>query len=82
MKRGVVETERLSDFSEEFGRLTSGRVRHTRFPSWHPEMADNRHRAKLPENQANIALSGQKGQIINGSATSVQTREMGGNKRY
>jgi hypothetical protein len=66
MKRGVVETERLSDFSEEFGLLTSGRVRPTRFPSWHPEMADNRHRAKLPDNQANVALSGQKGKIING----------------
>jgi hypothetical protein len=37
----VVETEYLSDFIEEFGLLTSRRVRHTRSPSWRPEIADN-----------------------------------------
>jgi hypothetical protein len=33
-----------------FGVLTSRRVRQTRAPSWRPEIADNRHEAKLPEN--------------------------------
>jgi hypothetical protein len=33
-----------------------------------PEIADNRHRAKLPENQFNIALSRQNGKLINGCA--------------
>jgi hypothetical protein len=46
----VVQTEHLSHFIKEFGLLTSCRVRHTRFPSWRPEIADNRPRAKLPEN--------------------------------
>ena len=62
----VVETEHLSNFIEEFGWLTSCRVRHIRSPSWRPEIADNRHRAKLPENPSNIALSGQNGLLING----------------
>jgi hypothetical protein len=36
-------------------------------PQWCPEIAANRQRAKVPENSANIALSGQNGKIINGS---------------
>jgi hypothetical protein len=35
---------------------------------WCPQIADNRHRTKLPENQFNIALSWQNGKLINGSA--------------
>jgi hypothetical protein len=58
----VVQTGHLSRFIEEFWLLLSCRVRHTRFPAWRPEIADNKHRAKLPENRFNIALSGQKGQ--------------------
>jgi hypothetical protein len=69
---GVVQTEHFSDFIEEFWWLTSGHVRHTRFPSWRPEIADNRHRAKLPENPTIITLSGQKCQLINGSAPSAE----------
>ena len=62
----VVETEHLLDVTEELGLLTSRRVRHIRSTSWRPEIADNRHWAKLPKNPANIALSGQNGQLING----------------
>jgi hypothetical protein len=57
----VVETEHLADCIEELGLLTSRRIRHIRFPQWRPEITDNRHWAKLPENPANIALSGQNG---------------------
>jgi hypothetical protein len=35
-------------------------------------MADNRHWAKLPENPTNIALSGQNGKLINGSAPNIK----------
>jgi hypothetical protein len=35
-------------------------------PSWCLESTDNWYGAKLPENRANIALSGQKGTLING----------------
>ena len=64
---GVVEeTEHFTDFIEEFWLLTSRRVEHIRAPSWRLEMADNGHRAKLPENPANIVLSGQNGKLING----------------
>ena len=31
-----------------------------------PDMPDNRHRAKLPENPSIIALSGQNSKLING----------------
>ena len=62
----VVKTEHLSDLIKEFGRLTSCSIKHISSPSWRPENIDNRHRAKLLENQANIALSGQNGQLING----------------
>jgi hypothetical protein len=61
--------KRTIHFTEEFGLLTSRRVGHIRSPSWRPEIADNWHWAKLPENLANIALSGQNGQLINGSAS-------------
>jgi hypothetical protein len=54
----VVQTEYLSHFIEEFGLLTSCHVRHRRFPSWCPEIADHRYRANLPDNPANIILSG------------------------
>ena len=33
---------------------------------WWLEIADNRHRAKLPENQSNIALLGHNDMLING----------------
>jgi hypothetical protein len=62
----VVETEHLADVIEEFWLLTSRRVRHRRPPSWCPEIVDNGHWAKLPENPTNIALSGQNGKLING----------------
>ena len=58
----------------ELGLLISNRVRHTIPPWWCPEIADNRHRAKLPENQSNIALSGQNGKLINGSAATINVR--------
>ena len=61
-----VETEHFTDRIEEFWLLTSRRVRHIRSPSWRRESADNQDRAKLPENPANIALSGQNGKLING----------------
>lgn len=38
---GVVETEHFSIVIEEFGLLTSRRVRRIRSPSWWPEIADN-----------------------------------------
>jgi hypothetical protein len=44
----------------------SRRVRHSRSPSWSPQLADKRHRAKMPENHINIAISWQKGKRING----------------
>ena len=62
----VVQTEHLLHVIEEVGLLTCRRVRPIKSPSWHPAIADNRHRAKLPENPTNIVLSGQKGQLING----------------
>jgi hypothetical protein len=43
--------------------LISRRVRHTIPPRWCPEIADDKHRAKLPENQPNVALSRQTGQV-------------------
>src|SRR5262247_2009869 len=51
------------------GWLTAARVRAIRLPlSWRPVSDDNKNRAKLPENPANIALSGQKDLLINGWA--------------
>jgi hypothetical protein len=42
--------------------LTAARVRDIRLMlSWRPISAANKQRAKLPENHAKIALSGQKG---------------------
>jgi hypothetical protein len=64
----VVQTEYLSDLIKEFWLLTFCRIRHTKLLwSW-PEIPDNGHRAKLPENPAIITLSGQNGKIINGYA--------------
>jgi hypothetical protein len=49
--------------------LTARRVRDITSPSsWRPASADNRYWAKLPENPANTALSGQNGLLINGQA--------------
>jgi len=36
--------------------------------------AANKHRAKLPENPANIALSGQNDLLINGSASNEKKK--------
>jgi hypothetical protein len=56
-----------SDFITGLGWLTAARIRHIRFAlSWRPASADNRYWAKMPENPANIALSGQNGLLING----------------
>ena len=71
----VVQAAFVPPCLEELGLLTSGRVRHTRLPSWQREMADNSHRAKLPENLSNIRLSGQNGQIINGLAARLRGPE-------
>jgi hypothetical protein len=47
--------------------LTAARVRHIRFPlPGRPASADNGYWAKLLENHANIALSGQNALLING----------------
>ena len=62
----------LSDFIEEFGLLTARRVRHIRSPSWRPETDNNRYGAKLPENPANIELSGQNSKLINGWVAAAQ----------
>jgi hypothetical protein len=61
-----VQTEHLSHFIEESGLVICRQVTHILPPQWCPEIADNRCRAKLPENSSNIALSGQKGKLING----------------
>jgi len=53
---------------EKSGVWISRRVRPIIPPWWCPEIADNRHRAKLPENPSNIVLSGQNAKLINGSA--------------
>jgi hypothetical protein len=42
---------------EACGLLISRRVRQTIPPCWCSEIAENRHRANLPENTFNIALS-------------------------
>ena len=72
----VVETEHITDFIEEFWLLTSRRVRHIRAPFWRLEIADKRHWAKLPENPANITLSRQNGQLINGWTKSLDAMEV------
>ena len=51
----VVQTEHLSHVIEAFGLLRSRRGRQRIPPWWCPEIADNRHRAKLLETQSNIA---------------------------
>jgi hypothetical protein len=40
------------------------------------ETADKKHRAKLPGKQSNIALSGQMGQLINGSAPEARKKKL------
>jgi hypothetical protein len=60
-----------SDFIAGWGGLTAARVRDIRLMlSWRPMSAANKHRAKLPENPANVALLGQNDLLINGSAAS------------
>ena len=61
-----MQTEHLSHVIEECGLLISRRGKYILPPWWWLESADNRHRAKLPENPSNIVLSGQNGQIIHG----------------
>jgi hypothetical protein len=70
----VVQPEHVPHFIEEFWWLTSCRVRHRRLAPWRPEIADNRHRAKLPENRPNITLSRQIVKLINGSAQGLCRR--------
>jgi hypothetical protein len=62
----VVETEHLSDVIEEFWLLISRRRRHILLRGGGGEIADNTHRAKLPENPSNITLSRQNGKLISG----------------
>jgi hypothetical protein len=55
----VVLTEHRPDVIEKFGWWISRRGRPIIF-SWScPQIADNAHPAKLPENHSNIILSGQ-----------------------
>jgi hypothetical protein len=54
--------------------MTSCRVRQRRSPSWRPEIATNKPWVKLLEKLSNIALSGQKGLLINGWAALRLTR--------
>ena len=68
MNGRVLEVEHLTDFITQFWLLTSRRGRRMRSPLWRLEIADNRHRAELPENSTDIILSGQNGMIINGWA--------------
>jgi hypothetical protein len=52
---------------EGIGVLTARCVRDITAPSsWRPASADHGHGAKLPENRATMALSGQNGLLING----------------
>jgi hypothetical protein len=62
----LVQTEDLSHCIEQFGWWLAPRVTHMIPLWWCPEIADNRHRAKLLETQFNITLSGQICLIING----------------
>jgi hypothetical protein len=55
----------------EYSRLLlCHRIGHTIPPWWCPEIADNRHRAKLPENPPKLAVSEHIGQFTNGWASS------------
>ena len=60
VNRVVVETEYLTDFIEELcvDFLLHPAYQDSVITLW---IADNRHRAKLPKNLANITLSGQNG---------------------
>jgi hypothetical protein len=65
-----MEAQKLAELIEKFRLfwfLTERRVRHIHLlQSYHPDKADNGHRAKVLENAANITLSGQKCKLING----------------
>ena len=74
---------------EPFGLLLSRLSAGTSVTVWHnlcydsvqsgePQLADNKHRSKPPENPATIALSGQNGTLINGSSGSALLRLMNG----
>src|SRR5688572_14690265 len=52
----LVQTEHRVNFIAECGFWVSRRVRPIIPPWWCPEIADNRHWAKLPENPTNIIL--------------------------
>ena len=62
LELSVAGAGQRTEASSGVGLLLSRRVRHTIPLWWCPEIADNRHRAKLPDNQPNIALSEQNGQ--------------------
>jgi hypothetical protein len=66
VKGVVVQTAHLSHVIQEFGWWFSRRGRPIILSWWYPEIPDNRHQAKLPENPINITLSGQNGKLING----------------
>jgi hypothetical protein len=51
---------------DELRLLIFQRVGNTIAAEWCPEIADNKHRTRLPENQLNIGLSLQIGRLING----------------
>jgi len=69
-----VQTEYLAHIVEEFWFLIFRCVSHIICPCWCSEIADNRHRAKLPESSAYISLSGQDVKLINGSAEWYETK--------
>jgi hypothetical protein len=71
---GVVQTEHLSHFIAEYGVSISRPGRHIILSWCCPKIADNRHRAKPPENQTNITLSGQNSQLINGFSGAPRRR--------
>jgi hypothetical protein len=50
------ELRTMSHCIEEFGLWISRRVGHMIPPWWCPEIADNKHRAKLPENPTNYRI--------------------------
>jgi hypothetical protein len=61
-----VEMGHRADFVKEFRLLIFSDIRHIRPLSSCGDGADNRCRAKRPENPAKMALSGQNNKLING----------------
>ena len=62
----VAETEHRTDFIVRLWLLISCYIRHIRARSRRFEIAENELGAKLPENTADITLSGQNDKLING----------------